>query len=288
MSSGLDPIRLVERRDFRSQPHAAVTHAVRGEDGGFTLTCEFIEFSWGDFRETCTFHHPYPPFTRLFVMRSGEARVTMDDELYVLKPGRMYLLPAGRAFVSTYLAGTVIKGFHLHLCDGVGFPLAEHFSGLAVLDNPPLFESIVTAAESGDEALTQATVFPALLCFCRPFFPLLRRRANPAALLRRVLEAIDGTPPGELRIGDLAEELHVTRAALSKSFQRQFGVSLKRRVVDFAIEKAKGLLLETDLTVKEISGRLGYAEASYFHVFFRKRLGVTPVEYRERHRGGGF
>ena len=288
MAQHIDPVVMVEPRDFRVRPHAAVTHAVCGQDGNFKLTCEFVEFSWGDFRETCTFYHPYPPFSRLFAMQAGEALVELDGESFVLTAGRMYFLPAGQAFEATYKAGTRIKGFHLHLCDGVGFPLADHFRGVPMLDNAALFNSIAAAAESGDVVLTQAAVFPALLCFCRPFFPLLNRRANPAILLRRALEAVAATPPGELRIGGLAEALRATRAALSKSFQRQFGVSLKRHVLSSAIEKAKGLLLETDLTVKEISGRLGYAEASYFHAFFRKHLGATPAEYRERYRGGGF
>ena len=288
MSSVPETVVMVEPKDFRVRPHASVTQAVRGQDGDFKLTCEFIDFSWGDFGTTRTFYHPYPPFSRLFVMRTGEALVDVSGERFALTPGRMYFLPAGQAFEATYREGTRIKGFHLHLCDGVGFPLADHFRGVPVLDDAALFASIVAAVETGDAALIQAAVFPALLCFCRPFFPLLSRRANPAALLRRVLDAVATTPPGELRVGELARALRVTRAALSKSFQRQFGVSLKRHVANAAIEMAKGLLLETELTVKELSGRLGYAEASYFHSFFRRRLGVTPAEYRRRYRGGGF
>jgi AraC-like DNA-binding protein len=44
------------------------------------------------------------------------------------------------------------------------------------------------------------------------------------------------------------------------------------------------LLSETDLTVKEISNRLGFPNSSFFGQYFREQAGVTPMEYRIEHK----
>ena len=40
--------------------------------------------------------------------------------------------------------------------------------------------------------------------------------------------------------------------------------------------------METDLTIPEISERLGYSERNKFERPFRKMYGLTPAHYRER------
>jgi AraC-like DNA-binding protein len=45
--------------------------------------------------------------------------------------------------------------------------------------------------------------------------------------------------------------------------------------------EAKHLLLSTDKSVSEIGFELGYKEKSYFTNVFKKKLGLTPTEFRE-------
>lgn len=44
------------------------------------------------------------------------------------------------------------------------------------------------------------------------------------------------------------------------------------------------LLKDTDLSVKEISNRLGFPNSSFFGQYFREQTGVTPVEYRVKQK----
>jgi AraC-like DNA-binding protein len=44
------------------------------------------------------------------------------------------------------------------------------------------------------------------------------------------------------------------------------------------------MLRESDMTVKEISNRLGFPNSSFFGQYFREEAGVTPVEYRRNHK----
>ncbi len=46
---------------------------------------------------------------------------------------------------------------------------------------------------------------------------------------------------------------------------------------------AKRLLSTTNLTILEISYKLGYSSISHFSKLFKQEVGLTPSEYRERH-----
>lgn len=45
--------------------------------------------------------------------------------------------------------------------------------------------------------------------------------------------------------------------------------------------QVKRLLVNTELTVKEISAQLGYKDQFYFVRFFKIRTGKSPIEYRK-------
>jgi YesN/AraC family two-component response regulator len=46
------------------------------------------------------------------------------------------------------------------------------------------------------------------------------------------------------------------------------------------IEEAKRLLLGTDLSISDISVRIGYPNSNYFNQIFKKMVGMTPGKFR--------
>ncbi len=48
------------------------------------------------------------------------------------------------------------------------------------------------------------------------------------------------------------------------------------------MEKAKQLLEDDKLSIKDISARVGYVDANYFSRLFKKQTELTPREYREK------
>ncbi len=66
---------------------------------------------------------------------------------------------------------------------------------------------------------------------------------------------------------------------LYKSF---YGVSPTSDLINARLEKAKELLLDTQITVNEIAEHLGYANTVHFIRQFKARVGATPTEYRQK------
>jgi AraC-like DNA-binding protein len=72
----------------------------------------------------------------------------------------------------------------------------------------------------------------------------------------------------------------------SKFFKKYMGVNFITYVTDRKIEAAKDMLVNTDRPVVNIAYDLSYSETNYFSKTFKKKVGVTPTEYREQHLHG--
>jgi AraC-like DNA-binding protein len=66
----------------------------------------------------------------------------------------------------------------------------------------------------------------------------------------------------------------------ARMFRRAYGVTPLQYLGSKRIERAKKLLRDTTDPVAAIASRMGFADAVYFHRFFRKLAGMTPGEYR--------
>ena len=78
----------------------------------------------------------------------------------------------------------------------------------------------------------------------------------------------------------IAAEINVHPAYLSSVFKKNVGVSLRNFITTARINEAKYLITNTDLTFKEISASLQFANQSYFCKVFKAETGYTPKEFQ--------
>ncbi len=79
---------------------------------------------------------------------------------------------------------------------------------------------------------------------------------------------------------DVAAASHVSPAYLSKLFKEELEIGFNEYLTQVRLEAAQKLLSETNLSVKEIAGNVGYPDEKYFSKLFRKVTGIKPTEYR--------
>jgi len=78
----------------------------------------------------------------------------------------------------------------------------------------------------------------------------------------------------------LAERLGITGGYLSTYFKEKTGINFVDYVGEFRIQKAKDLLLHTDMKIQDIASKTGYVTMSSFNRAFKRFTGITPSEYR--------
>ena len=86
----------------------------------------------------------------------------------------------------------------------------------------------------------------------------------------------------ELSRGTLAAQVYLSEDYMSKIFSRITGRPLMAYISDRRMEKAKELLLATELPVSRVAMEVGFTNFSYFSKMFRTYTGSTPNEYRSR------
>ncbi len=82
-------------------------------------------------------------------------------------------------------------------------------------------------------------------------------------------------------INDLSEFVGLDRTQIYRLFVEQFGISPKEYLLTIRMEKAKQLLVSTDLPVKSISFSVGYQDPYLFSKMFKKKVGISPKGYRD-------
>lgn len=80
---------------------------------------------------------------------------------------------------------------------------------------------------------------------------------------------------------DIAKKLNISYSGFRRAFKEHTGTSPLRHILDLKLDEAKLLLINSSQSVKQISYTLNFESPDYFNVFFKKRTGQTPNEYRE-------
>lgn len=81
-------------------------------------------------------------------------------------------------------------------------------------------------------------------------------------------------------VGFYAENLHLSSRHLNNIIAQKTGKSISEMIQDRTLIEGKRLLLYSEKTVSEIAEELGFSDKAYFHRFFRKKTGSTPLEFR--------
>lgn len=85
----------------------------------------------------------------------------------------------------------------------------------------------------------------------------------------------------ELTLDSVARKIAISPYYLSKLFKDEIGENFIEYLTRLRIDRAKKLLEENQLSIKEICMSVGYSDPNYFSRIFKKVEGATPTEYRD-------
>ncbi len=87
-----------------------------------------------------------------------------------------------------------------------------------------------------------------------------------------------------LTLQKLAEAVCLSPSHLRALFRDTMGETLADYIAEYRLQKAAEMFIQTEKPVAEIAAAVGLSSANYFHSVFRRRFGVTPLEYRRANR----
>ncbi|MGC4018580.1 MAG: PocR ligand-binding domain-containing protein [Muricomes sp.] len=95
------------------------------------------------------------------------------------------------------------------------------------------------------------------------------------------LEYIFSNPHLMVSLEEAAQLCHLSSGYFSRTFSKEFNTNYTAYITGLKIEWAKELLANTDLSVTQISDKLGFSDPGYFIKTFKKQEYLTPALYRK-------
>lgn len=99
-------------------------------------------------------------------------------------------------------------------------------------------------------------------------------------LVNKMIDYIQENSSEQLNLKQVADEFHVSYSYLSTYLSHKLGLGFSEYLNKLRVETAKTMLQNTEFSVSEICGKVGYLDQSYFSKVFKKMVGVSPTAYR--------
>lgn len=90
----------------------------------------------------------------------------------------------------------------------------------------------------------------------------------------------------EFNVNDLGRELGMSRVQVYRKVKALLGFSVNDYIINVRLKKAKSLLLETNMSIADISSEVGFSSPTYFSTTFKSKINMSPKEFKLSQGGG--
>ncbi|UUZ84790.1 helix-turn-helix domain-containing protein [Paenibacillus sp. P26] len=119
--------------------------------------------------------------------------------------------------------------------------------------------------------------FPGILAFFAE-----QGELQNSSIAEKMIKLVEERYDQELSLEICASLLNYHPSYLSRVFKKQYGVSYVDYVIEYRMNIARSYLEHTSMSIADIARKLQYMHTSAFIRAFRKIVGVTPGQYREK------
>ena len=85
-----------------------------------------------------------------------------------------------------------------------------------------------------------------------------------------------------LSVPDVSEHVHLSSSYVCTIFKNETGQTLNQYLTDYRIKMSKQFLSDPRYKITDISSKVGYSDGNYYSKAFKKIVGLSPSEYREK------
>lgn len=254
------------------------------------------------------------PFTRLYYVTEGTARILLPTGIQELKPDHLYLVPSFTTH--SYLCDTHFVHYYLHIYEDhqsessiledfsfpteiptgdLELPLIKRLCGInptmqlpqsdptSYDNNPTLIKNIIKNKQRTfcDKVESRGIVYQLIARFLKDAQP--KAEINDDRI-QKVLSYIRKNIYKTIDIDSLAAISCLSKDHFIRLFKKEVNNTPLQYINQKKIEKAQLILITDSMPVKNISYLLAYEDHSYFNRLFKKLTGVTPQQYRDRYK----
>ena len=255
----------------------------------------------------------YSPFARIYHITNGEAKIHAGNRTFILKPGRLYLIPP--FILHNNECSGVFSHYYIHfyekaikkesIFDKYDFPIELDACGLDALLiqrlleinpdrqlnqlDPSLYDNLPTFSQyiADNNRMPAHSVIETqgiLLQLVSKFFEAAKAKSRHTdSRVSKCLQYIHQNTDKDISVRQLADIACITEDHLIRIFKKETKATPLKYIHTKKMEKAQLLLLTTNAPIRDIALELSMDNTSYFNRIFKSYMGKTPTEYRETH-----
>ena len=263
--------------------------------------CGFEEMAWSINRHDCfvntieqnhcSVHSFFKPVNNMLNLKETEKADLVNWLLKLPKPVGLMTCndDMGRAI--------------LEVCKYAEIPVPEQIAVVGVdddeliceLTDPPLSSVSLNAERVGYKAaellerLMQGEKMQGQIIVQEPTHVITRHSSDVIAVedqdVATALTYIRQYYNDPITVDDVAKNVNLSRRHLYKKFMETLGYSVHQEIKNMRIEHISRLLLQTDLSIYQITMSLGFTGIEHISRYFQNEKGISPQEYRKKYRG---
>lgn len=238
----------------------------------FSKSFYFTEYRYGHYHYTDARSGANHHF--LGLLEEGRCRIVAGDRVIEAGVGEPFYIPMGLPYQSYWFSEGTVR---LRSCGFDLFPEMEGNSFLLQTLPSDLAEAVRRIPLNGrPDSAGLGELFSVL----GKALPRMERSGREPAVCLYELAMEYMRSHSDCRVAEVARHCGVSESALYASFKRH-GTTPNAARQALLAQEARQLLTTTDMSVQEISDRLGFSSASYFRKVLHQHTGKTPTQLRK-------
>ncbi len=216
----------------------------------------------------------------------GGCTTNIEGKNYIAKAGDVVFFHSKRPYFYTYHQATETKVYWLHfsgnkseeLVDDLG--LRESFIKKSDVDLSIYFQNIIDEITIKKINYNKAMAGHLMVLLTA----MVRKKTANESYLDEVISRMTKIRKKDLDLDEYASICYLSKSQFIRKFKDYTGKTPIKYKNDIIIEKAKERLSRTDISISQIASLLGFENVFYFSSAFKKATGLSPLDFRKKHR----
>ena len=282
-----------------------------------SLKLTLLNTGYAKLNSSWNFDNVISPFTRMYYITKGSAKVYHNNKVFDLKPNHIYLVPSYT--YARYKCENYHEQYYVSFLEDINNGLSiysikdfeyeieadshclYYFERLLELnknrkiknsdpktyDNRPTLLNFIKQNETLNtmELLETQGILTVLLSKFVKNHKINKDHVTPNKAIYQIQNYINENLHAPITIEELATKCHYSTDYFSRLFYKTHGIRPNKYIQSKRIERAQLLLLTTTSSLKEIAQKTGFENLAYFSRTFKKHTGKTPGFFRKEQVG---
>ncbi len=241
------------------------------------------------------FHLSY----EIYYLVENDVKYFISGRSYVMTPGTIIIVPPKSIHSTQMLNDKIRKRYLINLPENYIFPFLElqpdlltslsekmmKPRGIAAMQIKNIFTELVTEYERKDSNKIMLESFLGqlliLLYRCNKDDEEYYERSKSSTKIAKIINYVNNNYSEELSVRRISNLFFLDPSYVCRLFKKETDMTFQTYLKAIRIRAACELLLETDISITEISEKTGFKSCTDFCRVFKKTMKISPMKYRK-------